>query len=125
MRVTPQQQRIPLVDLATGLIRREWLGVLAAGEESATTADLTALVTAVAGLTARVLDLETRATVAEARLTALEAAQVLPLVFQQPADAVGQTLVVQPAAAVYAMSPVVQPAASVPSLTMVVQPCCP
>lgn len=110
MRITPQQQRIPLVDLETGMIRREWIGLLTADTDGGTT-DLTALENAVAALAARVLNLEARATQAETRLAVLEADQVLPLVLQQPADADGGMLVLQPAAPGHA-------------LTMVVQPCC-
>lgn len=109
MRITPQQQRIPLVDLNTGLIRREWIGALTADSDSGTT-DLTALENALALLTARVLDLEARATQAETRLAALEAQQALPMVVQAgPAQAGAVEVVLQPAAPGRALTMVVQP----------------
>lgn len=47
MAITSQQQRIPLVDLQTGLIRREWLTILFGNDDSAA-ADIQALSDALA-----------------------------------------------------------------------------
>lgn len=47
MAITSQQQRIPLVDPQTGLIRREWLAILF-GNDDTTAADISALSAALA-----------------------------------------------------------------------------
>lgn len=47
MAITSQQQRIPLVDPQTGLIRREWLTILF-GNDQTVTADIAALADALA-----------------------------------------------------------------------------
>lgn len=57
MAITSQQQRIPLVDLQTGLIRREWLAILFGNDEAAA-ADITALGDALATALAQLAALQ-------------------------------------------------------------------
>lgn len=59
MAITSQQQRIPLVDLQTGLIRREWLMILFGNADSAAT-DIQTLSDALAAAIAQLNALQTQ-----------------------------------------------------------------
>lgn len=59
MAITSQQQRIPLVDLQTGLIRREWLAILF-GNDNTAAADITVLGEALAAALAQLVALQTQ-----------------------------------------------------------------
>lgn len=59
MPITSQQQRIPLVDLQTGLIRREWLAILFGNADSVAT-DIQALSDALAAAIDQLNDLQTQ-----------------------------------------------------------------
>lgn len=57
MAITSQQQRIPLVDLQTGLIRREWLAILF-GNDDESAADIADLSAALAAALAQLAALQ-------------------------------------------------------------------
>lgn len=92
MAITAQQQRIPIIDLRTGLITREWLNLLNDDTSAANAIAITALQTAL--------------TAALAQIAAL-AAQVLVL---KKSDAISLEVVAQPGAVPQLIVELLQPA---------------